>query len=159
KWRPFQLAFILMNIPGIVDTSDPDRWIVDLIWFPTGGGKTEAYLGLAAFTICAERIAGVSPGTTVVMRYTLRLLTAHQFQRAAALISSLEVLRRDGDLAAKLGSREISIGLWVGQSLSPNKRADALNALNKLKTDQYAPNPFQVLRCPWCGVTFTNRGK
>ena len=159
KWRPFQLAFILMNIPGIVIPSEPERHVVDLIWFPTGGGKTEAYLGLAAFTICAERIAGVSPGTAVIMRYTLRLLTAQQFQRASALVLALEILRRNRDLGANLGNREISIGLWVGQSLSPNKRTDAIAALNKLRGHPYAPNPFQVLRCPWCGISFTDRRK
>jgi hypothetical protein len=157
KWRPFQLAFILMNITGMVLGRDPERDLVDLIWFPTGGGKTEAYLGLAAFTICIERLTGPLPGTIVIMRYTLRLLTAQQFQRAATLALALEAMRQDHDLKANLGSAEISIGLWVGQSLSPNKRSDAKLALDRLKQDQYAPNPFQVLQCPWCGVTFTNR--
>lgn len=159
KWRPFQLAFILMNLTGVFNVDDPDRKLVDLIWFPTGGGKTEAYLGLAAFVICAERIAGVPAGTLVIMRYTLRLLTAQQFQRAAALVLALEVLRQDRELGVDLGEQEISIGLWVGQSLSPNKRGDAKIALDKMKHDRYAPNPFQVLRCPWCGVSFINRHK
>ena len=86
KWRPFQLAFILMNIAGMSSHEAPERSLVDLIWFPTGGGKTEAYLGLAAFTICMERLMGSPPCVTVLMRYTLRLLTAQQFQRAAALV-------------------------------------------------------------------------
>jgi hypothetical protein len=159
KWRPFQLAFILMNLAGMLSPHGPERELVDLIWFPTGGGKTEAYLGLAAFTICAERLAGSRPGTIVIMRYTLRLLTAQQFQRAAALILALEVLRKDRDLGANLGDSEISIGLWVGQSLSPNKRGDAKLALDRLREDEYAPNPFQILQCPWCGLTFTNRKK
>ena len=157
KWRPFQLAFILMNIAGMALADEPERDLVDLIWFPTGGGKTEAYLGLAAFTICVERLAGALPGTIVIMRYTLRLLTAQQFQRAAALALALETLRQDHDLGADLGNAEISIGLWVGQSLSPNKRGDAKLALDKMRRDKYAPNPFQVLQCPWCGVTFTDR--
>jgi len=91
------------------------------------------------------------------MRYTLRLLTAQQFQRAAALVLALEVLRQEKELGAELGSAEISIGLWVGQSLSPNKRSDARAALQKLKQDSYAQNPFQVLQCPWCGVDFTGK--
>jgi hypothetical protein len=151
KWRPFQLAFILMSIAGCVDPSHDDRTLVDLIWFPTGGGKTEAYLGLSAFVICLRRLSNSSDiGTVVLMRYTLRLLTAQQFQRAGGLILALEVLRRDAPKGIDLGGEEISIGLWVGKSLSPNKRSDALQALRKLQQKTSAPNPFQVLECPWC---------
>lgn len=91
SWRPFQLAFILLNIPGLVDPTHPDRShptsaIADLLWFPTGGGKTEAYLGVAAFTIGIRRLQGEvggysgMAGVTVLMRYTLRLLTLQQFR-------------------------------------------------------------------------------
>jgi hypothetical protein len=146
-----------MNIAGMSSHEAPERSLVDLIWFPTGGGKTEAYLGLAAFTICMERLMDSVPCVTVLMRYTLRLLTAQQFQCAAALVLALEVLRQEKELGAELGSAEISIGLWVGQSLSPNKRSDARAALQKLKQDSYAQNPFQVLQCPWCGVDFTGK--
>ena len=151
KWRPFQLAFILMSIAGCVDPAHDERRLVDLIWFPTGGGKTEAYLGLSAFIICLRRLRNSADfGTVVLMRYTLRLLTAQQFQRASVLILSLEALRRDRPFGIDLGNEEISIGLWVGQSLSPNKRSDALHALTKLQQNTKAANPFQVLECPWC---------
>jgi hypothetical protein len=160
NWYPFQLAFVLMNVASMGDVEDPERAIVDLIWFPTGGGKTEAYLGLAAYTICLERLAGSGEnGTVVLMRYTLRLLTAQQFQRAAALILALEMMRRQKELEADLGDTEISIGLWVGKSLSPNKRADARFLLNKLRQEHSASNPFQVLECPWCAVDFNDKTK
>ncbi len=158
KWRPFQLAFVLMNIAGASDPGHADRKIVDLIWFPTGGGKTEAYLGLAAFTICLERLRNSDHrGTLVVMRYTLRLLTAQQFQRASALILALDTLRREATYGADLGQHEISIGLWVGQSLSPNRRADARKRLRDMRRNSWAPNPFQVLNCPWCKVELANQ--
>ena len=158
KWRPFQLAFILMNLSSMIDPDCEDRQVVDLIWFPTGGGKTEAYLGLSAFTILYERITeGSGPRTIVLMRYTLRLLTAQQFQRAAALILALESLRRDKELGVNLGSEEISIGLWVGKSLTPNKRDAARTALAELQRDRSARNPFQLLECPWCRVELGNR--
>ena len=161
RWRPFQLAFLLMNIAGTSDQSHPDRQLVDLIWFPTGGGKTEAYLGLAAYTIALRRlrIPG-NAGTTVLMRYTLRLLTAQQFQRASTLIMALDRLRREGYLGTELGDEPISIGLWVGQSLSPNDRSEARAALSRMRQrDSRADNPFQVLHCPWCGCELKNRQK
>lgn len=150
-WRPFQLAFILMNIACCSEPTHADRRICDLIWFPTGGGKTEAYLGLAAFCICLRRLRNSNDrGTEVLMRYTLRLLTAQQFQRAAALITALETLRQDACYGANLGDHPITIGLWVGMGLTPNRRDDALKRLNQLRGSDSARNPFQLLRCPWC---------
>lgn len=159
RWRPFQLAFVLMNIAAMTDPDHHERKLVDLIWFPTGGGKTEAYLGLTAYTICLERMRGAPAGVQVLMRYTLRLLTAQQFQRASSLILALESMRRGAYLGADLGEAQISIGLWVGEGLSPNRRADAKRALDKMKQDRWAPNPFQVLVCPWCAVDLNNRDK
>ncbi len=95
-WRAFQLAFILLNLPGIADPRDPHRETVDLLFFPTGGGKTEAYLGLSAFTIVLRRLRGTGGGVSVIMRYTLRLLTLDQLARAAGLVCALELERQRG---------------------------------------------------------------
>ena len=150
SWRPFQIAFILMNLRSIAMPEDDERDIVDLIWFPTGGGKTEAYLGLTAFTIFWRRLLDPDDaGTTVLMRYTLRLLTTQQFQRSASLICACEIIRRE---STELGSDPITIGLWVGRSLTPNVRKDAVNALSQLSQGKTRENPFIVLQCPWCGV-------
>lgn len=150
RWRPFQLAFILMNIRAITQRDSDARSLVDLIWFPTGGGKTEAYLGLTAFAIFWRRLEDAeNAGTTVLMRYTLRLLTTQQFQRAASLICACELIRRDN--SGPLGGDRISIGLWVGQSVTPNKHSDAVAALNSLMAHG-KDNPFVVLTCPWCGA-------
>lgn len=153
KWRAFQIAFLLMSIRSCVDKTAPDRDTVELIWFPTGGGKTEAYLGLAAFSMLMERIVGSSsPGVHVLMRYTLRLLTAQQFQRASGLICALEYLRRQN--IPVLGQRAFSIGIWLGGDTTPNKREHAKTKLRKLQSDQkYEPeNPFVIGHCPWCGA-------
>lgn len=153
EWRPFQLAFILMNLKPMVDETSDEREVVDLIWFPTGGGKTEAYLGLTAFILIYERLRGTtSDGVTVFTRYTLRLLTSQQFDRASSLICALEVMRRrEPDI---LGSRPFSIGLWVGNEVSPNKTADAVELRNKYVNSTDAQSPFPVTRCPWCGTKF-----
>jgi hypothetical protein len=151
-WRSFQLGFFLLNIPGLVAEGDPEqRDLVDLIWFPTGGGKTEAYLALTAFVIFYSRLRKTaSDGCQVLMRYTLRLLTSQQFQRASSLICACELLRRSQ--VAQLGEERITIGLWVGMSLTPNDETDALRKLNRLARKSDAENPFQLLACPWCGT-------
>lgn len=161
RWRTFQLAFLLMNLPSIVPhddgTDDEDRNLVDLIWFPTGGGKTEAYLGLAACDIFFRRLTRpANAGCTVLMRYTLRLLTSQQFQRAASMIAACELIRRESPKT--FGEEPISIGLWVGESLTPTHREQALKAVNDLaKESSQAENPFQLLKCPWCGTALDDR--
>ncbi|BBO16531.1 conserved hypothetical protein [Candidatus Brocadia pituitae] len=150
SWRPFQLAFILMNLNSMLDANHPDREMVDLIWFPTGGGKTEAYLGLSAFTIFLKRLKDKNDaGTTVIMRYTLRLLTAQQFQRAASLICACDKIRKENE--EELGTARISIGLWVGESLTPTYREDARKIFKKMELGREEDNPFVVQKCPWCG--------
>lgn len=151
KWRAFQIAFLLMSARSVADGGDQDRKLAELIWFPTGGGKTEAYLGLAAYSLFLRRLKDPSDsGVEVLMRYTLRLLTAQQFQRASALICAMEKLRRENE--RELGAHEFSIGIWVGGDTTPNTRAQAKEALKKLRRDHTAPNPFLLDRCPWCGA-------
>ena len=164
NWRPFQLAFILLCLEGIAEPNSAERDWADLLWFPTGGGKTEAYLGLIAFTTFLRRLRAHRDGTdgagvTALMRYTLRLLTLQQFERATLLICAMEVLRRGEN---DLGSEPISIGLWLGQASTPNNLDDARTALNKLAAGRDAElsqtgNPVQIEACPWCGAKMDYR--
>lgn len=151
-WRAFQMAFLLMNTQSCAESGDAFRSNVELIWFPTGGGKTEAYLGLAAFSAFMRRLVNKEDkGVSVLMRYTLRLLTAQQFQRASALICAMEWIRRDN--AELLGEEPFSIGIWVGSDNTPNTRADAITTLSKLKKRPGgSENRFLVTQCPWCGA-------
>jgi len=168
SWRPFQIAFILLNIPGVTKLDHPDRCegpeaLADLLFFPTGGGKTEAYLGLSAYTMGLRRLQGTiagrvgDEGMAVLMRYTLRLLTIQQFQRATALICACESIRRKslekGD--NRWGKTPFRIGLWVGRRTTPNRTDDAAEAIKQLRGNQYGGagigSPYQLTACPWCG--------
>lgn len=152
QWRAFQIAFILASLRSTADATEPDRERVELIWFPTGGGKTEAYFGLAAFSIFLRRLRDpADTGVQALMRYTLRLLTAQQFQRASRLICGMEFIRRQN--SADLGDEEISIGIWLGGPTTPNTRTDALAVLRSLtRGDGARVNQFVLDRCPWCGA-------
>ena len=176
-WRPFQLAFILLNLDGVLENAELDyeqrNNLVDLVWFPTGGGKTEAYLGLIGLTIINRRFkyASSAGGTAVIMRYTLRLLTLQQFQRATQLIMALELIRRWGIYS--LGNEEISSGLWVGDASLPNKfrssdqtssESSLLSELEEInrqvrekKTSIKTKLPFT--NCLWCGEELYGQGK
>jgi hypothetical protein len=172
SWRPFQLAFILLNIPGLTDLHHPDRSdapdaTADLLWFPTGGGKTEAYLGLTAYTLGIRRLQGTvagrsgMDGVAVLMRYTLRLLTLQQFQRATALICACETIRREAHQAGdtRWGATPFRIGLWVGQRTTPNSTNQSDEAI-KRDHGQFkrsssvggSGSPAQLTNCPWCGT-------
>jgi hypothetical protein len=166
-WRPFQLAFVLLNLVGLTDKESPEREIVDLLFFPTGGGKTEAYLGLAAYSIALRRLRGsgvLGAGVSVIMRYTLRLLTLDQLSRAAGLVCALELMRtREAEGSRRLGEWPIEIGLWVGGAASPNRMKpvntnDTTAATTWLSRYQRRSNseksPVPLKACPWCGTRF-----
>ena len=168
-WYPFQLAFILLNLPGLTDPLSAERShstqaIADVLWFPTGGGKTEAYLGLTAYTLALRRLQGMiggydgSAGVAVLMRYTLRLLTLQQFQRAAALICACESIRREDPV--RWGNEPFRIGLWVGQRSTPNWNSDSDEIVKEYRKTGYfrstatggQGSPHQLTNCPWCGT-------
>lgn len=150
KWRPFQLAFILMTLESTTNEDSNFRDTLDLIWFPTGGGKTEAYLGLMAFLFIYRRLKypASSGGTVSIMRYTLRLLTSQQFLRASKVISALELIRQKK--VDVFGKEPFSIGLWVGSASSPNTFNQVSKILEEKKFSKLVLN-----NCPWCNDKFT----
>jgi hypothetical protein len=164
SWRPFQLAFLLLSIPSLADPSHPDRTkpveaFADLLWFPTGGGKTEAYLGVAAFAMAMRRLKNdlggfdATRGLAVIMRYTLRLLTLQQFQRATTLLCAMEVIRRADDKT--WGKEPFTLGLWVGNRVTPGTTEASHQAIeairNKDRNKAGIASPAQLTSCPWCG--------
>lgn len=151
RWRAFQIAFVLASLPELVMPDHPRRELVDLIFFPTGGGKTEAYLGASAISLLARRLRNKDDaGTDTLMRYTLRLLTSQQFLRASSLICVLEDIRSKHE--DELGSSAFGIGVWLGGDSTPNNWKSAEASLKLLHRDYYAPNKFLLLKCPWCGT-------
>jgi hypothetical protein len=175
NYRPFQLAFFLLNIESTINEDSNDRNnVVDLLWFPTGGGKTEAYLAITAFTIISRRILHEkdADGVSVIMRYTLRLLTAQQFERATKLILSLDFLRRFFKPREEyfFGDNKVSIGMWVGASTTPNSYKDAqtifkktfdeITKLNNKKAGDYCKaNTFPITSCSWCGCNLVSQNQ
>lgn len=162
RWRPFQLGFLLLTLQSSVRGDHEHRGVMDLLWFPTGGGKTEAYLGLIAFIAFYRRLSSANAddgaGVAVIMRYTLRLLTTQQFIRAAALICACEAVRRGKirtSLASRLGSIPFAIGLWVGGDATPNTRQAAFDSLK----DATKSSPRQLTDCPCCTkpLSYTQR--
>jgi hypothetical protein len=173
SWRPFQLAFILLQLPALTDPAHPyrsgDAANVELLFFPTGGGKTEAYLGLAAYTFAIRRLQGElhingqaldgGDGVAVLMRYTLRLLTSQQFQRAAALVCAAELIRQED--TDTWGEKPFTIGLWVGSAVSPKRYKDAEAQVKSVRANDSARafglTVLQLQRCPWCGTKIDPR--
>ena len=165
-WRPFQIAFVLMNIHSIVDPLCKERALVDLLYFPTGGGKTEAYLGLIAFTIAHRRLIA-NPmdlynrdgGVTVILRYTLRLLTTQQRDRLTKMIVAAEILRKK--TYPKFGTEPFSIGFWVGGGVTPNKFADLKETDDPDHHEVVRKNmnllTKQLLACPYCGKPLSEK--
>ena len=176
KWHPFQLAFLLSVLPDVARWDAPCRDLVDVLFFPTGGGKTEAYLGVTAFVLAYRRIVGnaghAGAGTAVILRYTLRLLTTQQFERGARLIAACELVRRKGNFERDLGVVPFSIGLWVGP-MTPSRFEDARDAVEEAHRrhtecelrcelsaqEKVAPSAGKrpshanvriLTKCPWC---------
>lgn len=181
SWRPFQLAFVLLNLPALTDPGHRERayaaaedgpGLVDLLFFPTGGGKTEAYLGLVAYSVAIRRLQGVigsgdqardgKAGVAAIMRYTLRLLTSQQYQRAATLVCAAEAIRREAAVVAEHGGNvnpwgvePFRIGLWVGAHVTPNSYDTAKEDIERLRgryANQPSGNLIQLARCPWCAL-------
>ena len=155
RWRPFQLAFLLTTMESALREDDDYRDVLDLIWYPTGGGKTEAYLGLIAFLIVWRRLKypDSGGGTAAYMRYTLRLLTRQQFERAARMVCALELIRRRDSV--RLGEEPIDIGIWVGGDISPNGFHRARELVEEIRGGS-TESRYRLLleRCPWCGTSF-----
>jgi len=154
EWRPFQIAFVLLNLEGCMNTKSKERENVDLLYFPTGGGKTEAYLGLIAFVIGYRRLTvsledefEKDGGVTVFLRYTLRLLTTQQRDRLMKLIVAAEIIREKHP--EMFGNSRISIGFWVGLGVTPNEFSDFDD--RERKRDFIRKVTKQVIVCPCCG--------
>lgn len=148
SWRPFQIAFLLANIRCLVEPSQ-EADIVDIVWFATGGGKTETYLGLLITAALLDRLRGKSSGITAWSRFPLRLLSLQQTQRFANALAAAETVRREENIDGD----PFSLGFLVGGTATPNRvRKEALREgeWDADKIDD-TPNAFRIIEtCPFC---------
>lgn len=166
SWRLFQIVFFVMQLAGLVDLQTgeypEERRIVDIIYFPTGGGKTEAYLAVIVFHCFFDRLRGKAAGVTAWTRFPLRLLTLQQTQRVADVITAAEILRREQRDPRLIGDDvdPFSVGYFVGEGGSPNQLIDPGKANRDRADDQVnwakATDPVirqqwkRVAKCPSC---------
>jgi hypothetical protein len=145
-WRPFQLGFLLANLQSVVDLKDEPE-IVDVVWFATGGGKTETYLGLLITAALYDRLIGKITGITAWSRFPLRMLSLQQTQRFADAIAAAEMIRMETGIPGE----PFSLGFFVGQSATPN-RIDENPKFGEADADDEAmPQRYQILEyCPFC---------
>ena len=158
-WRPFQLSFFISTLYGIEHPGSDEHSLVDLIWFSTGGGKTEAYLLLASYELLRRRMRYSSTelgyGVGVVTRYTLRFLTADQFNRTASLACALEKIRLLN--LSLLGSEPFRVGLYLGISEDGGQAyrniSRAKQDLDELHRSTDSKHRFQITECLNCGTS------
>lgn len=163
-WRLFQIVFLVSQLPGLAalktGTAEDlgDRRHVDIVYFPTGGGKTEAYLAVIVFHLFLDRLRGKTAGVSVWTRFPLRLLTLQQTQRAADVVGAAEVIRRRHNDQRLSGTQidGFSIGYLAGQEATPNELVAPLSGAApdpnwSIATDPQARQRWKkVVRCPAC---------
>lgn len=147
SWRPFQVGFLLTMLRSVA-SEDPDDGVVDTVWFATGGGKTETYLGLLVTAALYERLSGRSSGITAWSRFPLRMLSLQQTQRFANALAGAEIQRREEGIPGD----PFSLGFFVGSRGTPNRiPLEPKNDGDFDVEDDAAPARFQVLlECPFC---------
>ncbi|TCT21223.1 helicase-related protein [Thiobaca trueperi] len=145
-WRPFQFGFLLANLRSIVDVHDESE-IVDVVWFATGGGKTETYLGLLVTAALYDRLTGKVSGITAWSRFPLRMLSLQQTQRFADAIAAAELVRRE----MRIPGAPFSLGFFVGQTATPNRIPEKPKPGEADPDDDQMPARYQILEyCPFC---------
>lgn len=147
KWRPFQFGFLVANLQSIINDTQ-DRSIVDVVWFATGGGKTETYLGLLITAIFYDRLRGKSTGISAWTRFPLRMLSLQQTQRFAEVIASADLIRQKHHIPGD----GFSLGFFIGEGATPNRirpvPKDGEPNINDLSTFERYKSVLQ--KCPYC---------
>lgn len=163
SWRLFQLAFMVIQLPTLAarecDLESDEQYAralrtalqqVDVLWFPTGGGKTEAYLGLITTALFYDRLRGKSRGVTAWMRFPLRMLSLQQLERLARVVARAEVIRASEHDLRNLGGDPFAIGYYVGAGNTPNRLREG--DLPAGSTTERSWERQQIIRyCPFCG--------
>lgn len=156
SWRLFQIVFIVSLIPDLIvnhyGEDDVDKSFiekVDLLYFPTGGGKTEAFIGCVVFLLFFDRIRGKKVGVSSFIKYPLRLLSVQQIDRLANVLAAAEIIRQQNEDIFP-GDR-FSLGYFVGDNNTPNELSiDKINNFSG-KTQDQLDEELRILDiCPFC---------
>ena len=168
SWRLFQIVFLVSQMPAIAALADTnqtaisERKVVDIIYFPTGGGKTEAYLSVIVFHCFFDRLRGKKAGVTAWTRFPLRLLTLQQTQRVADVIGLADIVRREQTHEPRLSGRGVApfgVGYFVGSGATPNKLSPPYGGGYASPEWQIAQDHYdrqrwkRIVSCPSCRTT------
>lgn len=161
SWKLFQLVFIVSNIPDIAseehDEIKNSRNEVELLYFPTGSGKTEAFLGVSILQAFFDRLSGKKLGTSVIAKFPLRMLSLQQLQRVADIFGAAEMVRRQTNAISSSDYDPFSVGYYVGSKNTPNSLTasgyssggESKNILESLSEEE-AQKYLIVKKCPFC---------
>lgn len=149
EWRAFQVGFMLAALPSIhADTRLAEADFVDCLWFATGGGKTEVYLGMLVMAAFVDRLRGKKTGIGAWVRFPLRMLSLQQMQRFADILAAAELIRTE----EKVEGGMFQLGFFVGHQGTPNEIKAEPRGDDPDPSDPDMPARYRVLlRCPFCG--------
>jgi hypothetical protein len=170
EWRLFQLVFVVSQMTSLLAREKPTEELlevlnrVDVLWFPTGGGKTEAYFGVIAVALFYDRLRGKDRGVTAWLRYPLRMLSIQQLQRLMEIVVYADIVRQGSSSPLLHNGGPFTLGYYVGEKNTPNSLTSVFHKPpNKSLLEQKQrveeasspdENPLLVLqRCPFCRST------
>lgn len=166
-WRVFQFVYIIGKLPDILK---PKKDLFDVIFVPTGGGKTETYFGLIVTAMFYLRFVKINIGTVAIVKFPMRMLAIDQIQRIAPLIALADMVRKEHFPTEPSAEQEpawmheFSVGFMIGgyssrttpNRVNENSRVLGNEQIPTERTDlrhilEESPSEVQLIfECPVC---------